>query len=279
MDTINENGLQQYIVYHHYENRSLIDSSLALLKILEIDAVCDEHFEYYGGHWGWLVNERMFFVAQAYNIAKASTMGRDLLVCEEDAYINLVFAKKHIEENPALFSLIENELAKFKLKYSQDTNIVYIADLLAKDEILDKIIAKQKVAFDNFSTSIFHSSRQMPNKTDSLKCILQVLQLKVAYEGNYAFFQNELFNPKLAYKYSAAMLANALDSGSDFILCQSMGVFEMIDSKHKKLSKEANRDLGRIATLFLPQIILMSFGVSDDTILAIKNHQIIPEFI
>lgn len=272
----------KYLIYHNYENLSLIDSSLALLKKLEIPVVGDKTFEYYGGHWGWLVNERIFFLSQAYNIALASNSNAELLVLEEDAYFNLLFAKKHIEENPTLFSLVQSELAKFNLEYNINTKVVYLADLLLKN--ISKIKTNQKIKFNDFSVSIFHSSRNIANLQsdlwkDSVIEILKELDLKVDFKENYAVFQNELFNPKLAYKYSAKSFENALDSGSSFILSNSMGVFNMFDKKRSKLSKIINRNFGNIPILFLPQVILLSFGIKNDMELAFRYHKFIPDFI
>lgn len=275
--------MSKYLIYYDYDNLSLIDSGMALLKELEIPFVDDDTFEYYGGHWGYVVNERIFFLSQAYNIAKASTIGCDLLVLEEDAYFNLIFAKKHIEENPTLFTLVQSELAKFDLKYSQDTKIIYLNNLLSESQNLEKIKAKNKISFNNFTTSIFHTSRDITSLEDksnaNLLKILHILGLDIAYEEHYAFFQNELFSPKITYKYSAKSLEKALDSGSDFVLTNSMGIFEMFDKKRLKLSKAINRDFGNIPVLFLPQVILLSFGIKDDTALALRYHKARADFI
>ncbi|RAX52994.1 hypothetical protein CCY99_06395 [Helicobacter sp. 16-1353] len=273
--------MSKYLIYYDYENLSLIDSSIVLLKELEIPFIDDNVFEYYGGHWGYVVNERIFFLSQAYNIALASSKDCDLLVLEEDAYYNLCFAKKHIEENPTLFNLAQSELAKYDLTYSEKTKIIYINNLLGDN--LEKIKAKNKTSFSDFHVSIFHSSRDISDFDDksnaNLKKILNVVGLNIVYEEHNAFFQNELFSPKIAYKYSAKSLENAVDSGSDFILSNSMGIFDIFDKKYLKLSKVINRDFGNIPILFLPQVILLSFGIRDDTALALRYHKIGADFI
>lgn len=265
-----------YLVYYHYENLSLIESATALFKMLEIDAIYEDKFEYYGGKLGHLVNEKLFFIAQAYNIAKASSKNKDLLVLEEDAFNNLTFAKREIECNPSLFNLVQNELGKCKLKYSQDTKVIYLADLLSSDAMLEKIKQNQKADFNSFSISIFHSHYL---KNNSIVKIYKELGLKIALEEYCEFYKNQSFNPNLAYKYSAKSFEKALDSGSDFILSLSSAIFDMFDKERKYLTKAANRDLGKMPIIFLPQLLLLSIGIKDENALNFRYHKFGFDFI
>lgn len=269
--------MSKYLVYHSYENLSLLDSTLALLDELSIPFITSNDFDYYGGYYGKLIDEDRFFLANALNIAKASSKDADLLVLEEDAFYNLTLAKKYIEENPSLFTTIENALSKYKLKYNSDTKVVFINDLLMQN--LDSIKAKIKLPFSHFSTSIFHSSRNVIDITTAYHKLFALLDLKILYDDKNAYFQYELFNPELAYKYSAKGLEMALDLGSDFVISQSMGVFGIFDKRRNKISKIANRDFLNLPVLFLPQVLLLSFGIKDDTKLGFRYHKVPVEFV
>lgn len=262
--------MKELSIYYHYDNLSLIDSTLALLQKLGINAKADEKSEYYGGEFGHLINEKLFFIAQAYNIAKARDM--DLLVLEDDAYKNLAFAKKEIEENPSLFSMVQGELEKFNLKYSQDTNIIHISELLLKHK--DSIRENIKSDFSNFSACAIYSNNLNASLSDE---VLRILGLKISFKDNCEFAN--IPNKILAYKYSSKCLENALDYGNDFIITTSSGVFNMLDLERKALLKAANRDLGDIPIMFLPQVLLLAFGIRDESALGFRYHKFSPNFL
>ncbi|RDU62626.1 hypothetical protein [Helicobacter sp. MIT 14-3879] len=264
--------MKEYMIYYHYENISLIDSTLALLKKLNINTICGEKFEYYGEHLSYLLNERAFFIAQAYNIAKAKD--KDLLVLEDDAFKSLTFAKKMIDENPNLFNMIEKELSKQNIKYSQDTNIIHISNLLSQDNNKIQIKKNLKSDFSDFSSCIFYSNNLNSTHT---KEILDLINLKIHFESYCDFFN--IPNINIAYKYSAKYLENAIDCGCDFIISNSIGNFNMFDRERKKLEKMINRDLSKIPVINLSQLLLLAFGINDDSMLNFRYHKFIPEFI
>ena len=258
-------------IYHYYDNLSLISSALSLLKRLDIEATDGDFggkkFEFYGGNY--LLDEKRFFVANAYNIALAKE--RDLIVLEDDAFKNLTFSKSKIDANPNLYSAIESELARFKLTYSQDTKISHLVNLLR--ESCDKIKANLKSDFSDFSVAVFCSDS---STTEPLSAILECLNLKVNFIESTAFFA--IPNKDLALKYSAKCLESALDCDSDFILSTSMGHFEIFDKERKLLSKIANRNLGKMPVLFLPQLLLLAFGERSEVALNFRYHRFTPEF-
>lgn len=256
------------LVYHYYDNLSLISSALSLLKRLEIEAVDNqknEKFEFYGSNF--LLDEKRFFVANAYNIALAKE--RDLLILEDDAYKNIIFSKAQIDENPNLYSLVESELAKFSLKYSQDTKILHLVEILK----LESIKVNLKSDLSNFSVAVFCSDSSY---IESLCAVLSVLKLNVNFIEVSNFYK--LPNKDLALKYSAQLFENALDCGSDFILTNSMGNYEIFDKERKNLAKIANRDLGKMPVIFLPQLLLLAFGVRDESALNFRYHKFQPDF-
>ena len=71
----------------------------------------------------------------------------------------------------------------------------------------------------------------------------------------------------------------AFDLGCDFVIANSIGVFNMFDKKRNKLNKAINRDFINIPVLFLPQVLLLAFGIKDDTKLAFRYHNIPVDFV
>lgn len=269
--------MDNYLIYHSYENLSLLDSSIALLGELSLPFIVINDFEYYGGHWGKLIDENKFFLANAFNIALASSKNCNLLVLEEDAFYNLILAKTYIDENPSLFASIQNSLSKHNLFYNQDVKIIFINDLLVKN--LDSIKQKIKINFCDFNTSIFHSSKNVIDFTLDDSPLFEAIDLSILYDDRQAYFQYESFNQDLAYKYSAKGLKIAFDLGCDFVIANSIGVFNMFDKKRNKLNKAINRDFINIPVLFLPQVLLLAFGIKDDTKLAFRYHNIPVDFV
>ena len=267
--------MDKYIIYSKYENLSLLDSTRYLLRLLDIDAIRDTSFESYGCYFSSIAQEKLFLLIQAYNIALASSRGCDLLVLDEDAYYNLVLAKNTIDSNHNLFNDINSKLSKLGVCYTKDTNVIYILDLLVRSGNLDKIKDMQNISFRDFSASLFCNN----NLEFNLSILFDLLKLKITFKENKTFFNQEIFNKYFAYKYSAIGLESALDSGSDFIITTSIGVFNMFDKKRSKLSQSINRSLGKIPVLFLSQLLLLSFGIKDEELLAFKYHKFIPKFI
>ena len=267
--------MNKFLVYHSYENLSLLDSAIALLDELSIPFLQAKDFYYYGGYYGRLVNEDKFYLANALSIAKASNENAALLVLEEDAFYHLTLAKKQIDENLSLFTTIENALGKYHLKYNPDTKIIFINDLLMQN--LDSIKSKIKSPFSDFSASEFHSNGAF--FSNDTREIFEALDLKILYSTKDTYFQYEVFNPALAYKYSARDLEEAFDLGSDFVISHSMGVFNILDKKRKHISKASNRDFLNIPVLFLPQVLLLSFGIKDDSKLGLRYHKVPVDFV
>lgn len=256
------------LVYHCYDNLSLISSSLALFKKMDIVAGDSEDFEFYGSNY--LLNENQFFLANAKNIALANN--RNLAVLEDDAYKNTIFSKTKIDENPNLYNFIESELAKFSLQYSQDTQILHLVQILHNN--LEVIKTHIKSDFTPFSVAVFGSDS---NLCGELGEILEAIKIKVNFIDTNEFFK--IPNKDLALKYSAKCLENALDSGSDFIIANSMGIYEIFDKQRKALNKIANRNLGKMPVLFLPQVLLLAFGIRDESSLNLRYHTFIPDFL
>lgn len=256
------------LIYHCYDNLSLISSSLALLKKLDIVANDSEEFEFYGSNY--LLNENQFFLANAKNIALANNQA--LVVLEDDAYKNITFSKINIDENPNLYNFIESELSKFQLNYSQDTEILHLVDVLYNN--LESIKNHIKSDFKPFSVAVFSSDSSV---CDKLGKILETLNIKISFIETNEFYK--IPNKDLALKYSAKCLENALDCGSDFVLTNSIGLYEIFDKQRKSLNKIANRNLGDMPILFLPQVILLAFGIRDESALNLRYHTFIPEFL
>lgn len=258
------------LLYQFYNNLSLLSSSLALFKKLDIkvDEGKARDFEYYGGNY--LLNENQFFLANAKNIA--STKGQNLLVLEDDAYKNIAFAKAQIDENPSLHNAIKSELAKVNLQYVQSVQILRIVDVLHKD--LDLLKAHIKSDFSNFSVAVLVADSA---NVEKIAEILEITKIQINFIEKSEFFA--LPNKNLALKYSAQIFEDALDSGSDFILTTSMGNYDIFDNERKNLAKIANRDLGKMPILFLPQFLLLACGIKDESALNFRYHKFQPEFL
>lgn len=254
------------LIYHCYDNLSLISSSLALFKKMDITASDSDDFEFYGSNY--LLNENQFFLANAKNIALAKN-GK-LLILEDDAYANISFSKMKIDENPNLYNFVESELSKLNLQYSQDIEILHLTTFLHSQ--LDNIKKHLRSDFSDFSVAVFGA-----NTNNALKEILESLNIKINFIESNDFFK--IPNKDLALKYSAKCLENALDCGSDFILANSMGAYKMFNKNHKLLQKIANRHLGNMPILFLPQVLLLAFGIRDENSLNFRYHSIIPDFL
>ena len=170
-----------------------------------------------------------------------------------------------------IYSAVESELSRFKLKYSQDTKISHLANLLG--ESLDKICANLKSDLSDFSVAVFCSDS---NTAEPLSAILEVINIKVNFIETSDFFK--LPNKELALKYSAKCFESALDCGSDFILSTSMGNYEIFDKERKSLARIANRNLGDMPVLFLPQLLLLAFGIRSESALNFRYHRFAPQF-
>lgn len=258
------------LLYQFYNNLSLLSSSLALFKKLgiKVDEGKAGDFEYYGSNY--LLNENQFFLANAKNIA--STKGQNLLVLEDDAYQNIAFSKAQIDENPNLYNAIKSELAKVDLQYLQSTQILRLVDILHSN--LDVIKSSVKSDFSDFSVAVLVADSA---NIEKIAEILEMTKIQINFIEKSEFFA--LPNKNLALKYSAQIFEDALDAGSDFVLTTSMGNYEIFDNGRKELGKIANRDLGKMPILFLPQLLLLACGIKDESALNFRYHKFQPEFL
>lgn len=262
----------KYLVFCD-KNNSLFESSLELLKLLNIDFSDSCVFETYGGYLSYVANPDLFLISNAFNIAQAKKLNCALLVLDASSYEDILFAKNKIDENENILNSINLELKKHDLEYSKDTKIINLVDLLLEDNVFNNLKSKILITFEsNFSTSIFKLHK-------NTHILLDLLKINVVHSDENTFFQYEFFNEFLAHKYSSMSFELALDSGSDFITTMSFGVFNIFDKKRKTLSKIANRDLGNMPVFFLPQLILLSMGIKDKNILAFKRHKFLPDFL
>ena len=57
-----------------------------------------------------------------------------------------------------------------------------------------------------------------------------------------------------------------------------MGNYEIFDKERKNLSKAANRNLGDMPVLFLPQLLHLAFGIRNESALNFRYHKFEPRF-
>ncbi|PAF48164.1 hypothetical protein BKH46_02330 [Helicobacter sp. 12S02634-8] len=227
-------------------------------------------FCYDGGYWGSFCDPEKFLLANAYNMALAHKNNTTLLLCDRDAYANVLQAKKTLDTDQSLRDKINQSLARYGLVYEENIQIAYLNALIA-----DTLQWEVSQSFDGFSTIFFKGSSKLEEQE---VCYGEIFK-KIALKRYEMPLQNESYahlfavNPDSALKQSGAILYEGIDRGVDFIMSASMGQFEVFDTHAKKTAKLYKRDLIPTPTLFLPQVVLLALGEKDLKKIGLHLHK------
>lgn len=227
-------------------------------------------FCYDGGYWGRFCDPQKFLVANAYNMAIAHKNNAILLLCEEDAYCNFVYAKNILDNSVGMLESINEELKKYNLVYDPKVQIKYLNEMIASEFT---IVATQ--IFSDFSTIVYGGSFHHEMKSFCYGSFFENISLKrfktIFQKESYAHLLD--INEDSCFEQSARIRFEGIDLGVDFICSLSMGGFEMFDTYAKKSSKAFKRDFDSTPTLFLPQIALIGMGEKDLKKIGLHLHK------
>lgn len=262
-----------YDVYHTDERaKALLTSSYELFKQLQLEVLpAPQPFKHYGGYWARIDKPNELINAMGYNLALADSKESVLVFLEEDAYANAVYAKTCIEGNTHVMQNLQTYLAPLGLKYDSKVQMTYLPDLLNSLDFFHLITRH----FSAFSSVILKGGYQghLPKTTNHR--IYEAIQLEcIDTPLAYQYYAHLLsVNPTSALYNGAKLFFEMADLGVDFILSYSLSQFHMLDSKRKPMCKAYNRDDIVLPILFLPQVLLLAFGVLEHQQLGFIHHQ------
>ncbi|PAF42490.1 DUF5644 domain-containing protein [Helicobacter sp. 11S02596-1] len=274
-----------YAIFNGYEKgwntAPLLRSAKILLEKMGLKTL-DLHFCFDGGYWGRLCDLEKFLLANAYNLALAQHNGAVLLCCDEDAYINALYAKKILDSDESadqqVLESINKKLKSYGLSYertsSNNAGVKYLNEMIANELKYDVI-----QSFEGFETLLFHGSLFGFSSDGIDKICYDEMFKKISLKHHQASVQNEsyahlfdVFKPS-ALKQSGAIYYEAIDLGVDFLLTTSLGQFEMLDTHAKKASKAYRRDFDSTPTLFLSELVLLAMGERDSQKIGLHLHK------
>ncbi|PAF50807.1 DUF5644 domain-containing protein [Helicobacter sp. 13S00477-4] len=262
-----------YAIFDGYEKKinykPLIFSVRAMFEKLGLKTLSLE-FCFDGGYWGRFCDEEKFLFANAYNMALAHRYKSIFLLCDEDAYANILYAKKIIDSNSDVLEKINQKLKDYDLCYDNTVEIRYLNEMIVND-----IKLKFSQQFNGFSTLMFGGSLTSQIDKICYKDFFKRMTLK-RYEGS---IQNESYahlfevSEESALLQSAEIRYGAIDLGVDFLLTLSTGQFEMFDTWSKKSSRYYKRDFDATPVLFLPELVLLAMGEKDPKKIGLHLHK------
>ncbi|MFC3847736.1 DUF5644 domain-containing protein [Helicobacter baculiformis] len=243
-----------------YNSAPLLQSAKALLarlnlRVLEAECCFD------GGYWGRLGDLEKFLSANAYNMALAQKMGVPLLLCDQDAYANALYAQELLTEE-TLREKVNQHLAPYHLEYQQASLVYLNAYLLENIPTLSSV-------FSGFSSVLFACE----------DCNYHALFQSLGLACHTPLFAKQSIthlldtNAPLALERFGALRYEAIDLGVDFLLTTSVSQFHMLDTMAKRASKAYSRDHDNTSVLYLPQLILLGMGEDNAQVLGLHGHQ------
>nr|QGT50448.1 hypothetical protein Helico5904_1200 [uncultured Helicobacter sp.] len=262
-----------YDVYHTDEKaKALLTSSYELFKQLKLEVLpTPQPFKYYGGYWARMSEPDELIYAMGYNLAFADSQEAILVFLEEDAYANAVYAKTRIEGDVQVMQNLQTHLAPLGLKYDSKVQMAYLPDLLNSLDFFHLITRR----FSAFSSVILKGGYQghLPKTTNHR--IYEAIQLEcIDTPLAHQYYTHLLsINPTSALYNGAKLFFDMADLGVDFVLSYSLSQFYMLDSKRKQMCKAYNRDDIVLPILFLPQVLLLAFGVLEHHQLGFVYHE------
>ncbi|MDD3462979.1 MAG: heterodisulfide reductase [Sulfurospirillaceae bacterium] len=276
--------MKSYILFDALINpdktSSFVASAKELIRFFNIDAISIKGLKADVGNELQGVNAKAFYLRNAYNLALASKEGRDILCIENSSYNSLSITKEALLANETLKNEISQKLETLNLKLSLDVAIFTLEEILRDDIGFSNILGKIKHPFSDFRVALFQgtSTCRAEKYTDtsiaeSLLTLLRtdLVHFECAYESDgYEVLDA---NPLLAKKLAGKAMLDMFDTASDFIIAKDARSFMMFDTHQKDIEKVVGREIG-LATLTLPQVLLMGLGVTDQKTLGLNTHTI-----
>lgn len=251
-------------------------STRAVMHSLGIDLMELEDWTCCGASAGEAVSYLLSMVLPARNLALAeqTKVEADLLVPCSACYLNLKKVEDHVSREEQLHSKINQVLSAENLHYEGNLKVRHLLDVIATDIGPQMIAARVKDKLGGLRVAPYYGCQSLrpyrvfddPQDPKSMEPIIEALGAEVHHwsMGAKCCGAGLMTTKKdVALELTGALLNAA--KGADCIVTVCPMCQMNLDSYQKKISRMEGEDLS-ISVLYLPQLMGLAFGLSEDAL-------------
>jgi len=231
------------------------------------------------------IDEFVFLLSAARNLALAEQRQKDLLVLCKCCYGSLKIAEFHLKQNQGILEKINRVLAKEGLVFRGTITIKHFLSVLYKDVGLLKLKMHIKVKFKNLKIAASvgcHALRPAvitrfdtpasPRIFDDLVKLTGAKSIDWSRKSECCGAPQLGINNALSKTIMEKKLSNARLGGAHFITIACPYSFLQFDTFQSQVAKE-NPDFQTLGPVLYPQLLGLTMGI-DSNILGIQHNKI-----
>ncbi|MCP3873536.1 MAG: disulfide reductase [Desulfobacteraceae bacterium] len=231
------------------------------------------------------IDEFVFLVSAARNLALAEQQQKDLMVLCKCCYGSLKMAQFHLKENQDILEKVNILLAKENLIYKGNIIIKHFLTVLHEDIGLKKLKAKVKTKYKKLKIAASvgcHALRPakitqfdtpaVPTLFDDLVKLTGAKSIDWSKKSECCGAPLLGINDELSQHIMEKKLSNAKEAGADFISVACPYSFLQFDAFQSKIAKHRG-DKETLGAVLYPQLLGLVMGIDSST-LGIQSHQI-----
>jgi heterodisulfide reductase subunit B len=231
------------------------------------------------------IDEFVFLVSAARNLAIAEKKNQDLMVLCKCCYGSLKMAQFQLNENQSLLERVNSVLEKEDLFYSGAAVIHHFLSILHQDSNQKKIkeLIQTKFKKLNIAASVgCHALRPAkitqfdtpatPTVFDDLVKLTGAKSIQWSKKSECCGAPLLGINDALSKNIMEKKLDNAKDAGAHFISVACPYSFLQFDEIQSRVAKE-KEDMGTLGAVLYPQLLGLAMGI-DSKKLGLDQHQI-----
>ena len=221
----------------------------------------------------------------ARNFAIAEKSGLDLLTICNTCLLEMLKAKKELNENPELKERINKKLAEFGLEYQGNVKIKHLLWVLIEDLGLDNLSKFVQRKLTGIKIAPFYGCHILrpeeilgfedARDPDSLERVIELTgatPVKYDERTDCCGFHVMLVNKKATTGMVKTCLVGASNGGADLVVTPCTLCQLTLDSYQYMADKEAGKQL-KLPIIHLPQLIGLALGIESNT-LGFNKHMV-----
>ncbi|NOX34182.1 MAG: disulfide reductase [Deltaproteobacteria bacterium] len=260
------------------------DAALAVCKELDIGLTPIKEFMCCGYPMR-NIDEFVFLLSAARNLALSEQRGEDLMVLCKCCYGSLKMAMFRLKEDPVILEKVNLVLAKENLVFKGLAGIKHFLSVLHEDVGLVKLKDHVKIKYKNLKIAASvgcHALRPagitrfdnpaLPTLFDDLVDLTGAKSVNWSKKSECCGAPLLGINDALSKNIMEKKLSNARQAGAHFIAVACPYSFLQFDSFQSRVAKESN-DFQTLGAILYPQLLGLTLGI-DSSILGIQRNQI-----
>ncbi|MDR2099679.1 MAG: hypothetical protein LBP40_02475 [Campylobacteraceae bacterium] len=230
-----------------------------------------------------LLNPKLFSKRFAEVLATAGKNGESIITYDTSSYLSLLFTKRFIINNADLKDEIDRFLNPLELTTDFLADVIHINTFAVSHEVTERIEKSLQHAFDGFKAAFYYGAdirvdERSNRELDKFFKAIKLKHVKFGRELNPDGYELLRYAPETALKMAGSILLDAFDSGADFLIVSDVRTFYLMEAERKRIADAMGREIP-IYILTLPQLALISIGITDKSVLGFDAYRVKPTLL